>query len=109
MDPMDVLRSNLSRVRIPEPTNRIYKQECCLTFDTPVLHLPHLFFRNDGVDVSLAIVVFTLLHLSLSFNWLMIFFSLTSQTHFIVFLYIVGFDIIFRHFTVWLLRNRDNL
>ncbi|XP_054812623.1 ubiquitin carboxyl-terminal hydrolase 14 isoform X2 [Prosopis cineraria] len=39
IDPMDVLRSNLSRVRIPEPTNRIYKQECCLTFDTP---------RSDG-------------------------------------------------------------
>ncbi|KAF7836785.1 ubiquitin carboxyl-terminal hydrolase 14 [Senna tora] len=35
IDPMDLLRSNLSRVRIPEPTNRIYKQECCLTFDTP--------------------------------------------------------------------------
>lgn len=33
---MDILRSNLSRVRIPEPTNRIYKQECCISFDTPV-------------------------------------------------------------------------
>ncbi|KAF8024003.1 hypothetical protein BT93_F1260 [Corymbia citriodora subsp. variegata] len=33
--PMDLLRSNLSRVRIPEPTNRIYKQECCVSFDTP--------------------------------------------------------------------------
>ncbi|PKI65653.1 hypothetical protein CRG98_013948 [Punica granatum] len=32
---MDLLRSNLSRVRIPEPTNRIYKQECCVSFDTP--------------------------------------------------------------------------
>ncbi|KAI4322867.1 hypothetical protein L6164_022518 [Bauhinia variegata] len=32
---MDLLRSNLSRVRIPEPTNRIYKQECCLSFETP--------------------------------------------------------------------------
>ncbi|KAE8660267.1 Ubiquitin carboxyl-terminal hydrolase 14 [Hibiscus syriacus] len=32
---MDLLRSNLSRVRIPEPTNRIYKQECCLSFDSP--------------------------------------------------------------------------
>ncbi|KAG2682055.1 hypothetical protein I3760_11G172800 [Carya illinoinensis] len=32
---MDLLRSNLSRVRIPEPTNRIYKQECCISFDTP--------------------------------------------------------------------------
>lgn len=31
---MDLLRSNLSRVRIPEPTNRIYKQECCISFDT---------------------------------------------------------------------------
>lgn len=36
LDPMDLLRSNLSRVRIPEPTNRIYKQECCISFDTPV-------------------------------------------------------------------------
>ncbi|XP_010544252.1 PREDICTED: ubiquitin carboxyl-terminal hydrolase 14 isoform X2 [Tarenaya hassleriana] len=32
---MELLRSNLSRVRIPEPTNRIYKHECCVTFDTP--------------------------------------------------------------------------
>lgn len=32
---MELLRSNLSRVRIPEPTCRIYKQECCITFDTP--------------------------------------------------------------------------
>lgn len=39
---MDLLRSNLSRVRIPEPTNRIYKQECCVSFDTPVI-LPFLF------------------------------------------------------------------
>ncbi|KAK9938281.1 hypothetical protein M0R45_015031 [Rubus argutus] len=35
LDPMELLRSNLSRVRIPEPTNRIYKQECCISFDTP--------------------------------------------------------------------------
>ncbi|CAL0299025.1 unnamed protein product [Lupinus luteus] len=35
LDPMDLLRSNLSRVRIPEPTNRIYKQECCISFQTP--------------------------------------------------------------------------
>ncbi|KAJ4726213.1 Ubiquitin carboxyl-terminal hydrolase [Melia azedarach] len=35
MNPMDLLRSNLSRVRIPEPTNRIFKQECCVSFDTP--------------------------------------------------------------------------
>lgn len=32
---MEVLRANLSRVRIPEPTTRIYKQECCVSFDTP--------------------------------------------------------------------------
>ncbi|KAI4321896.1 hypothetical protein MLD38_035223 [Melastoma candidum] len=32
---MELLRSNLSRVRIPEPTNRIYKHECCVSFDTP--------------------------------------------------------------------------
>ncbi|KAL4312415.1 hypothetical protein GQ457_01G049530 [Hibiscus cannabinus] len=35
INPMELLRSNLSRVRIPEPTNRIYKQECCLSFDSP--------------------------------------------------------------------------
>lgn len=32
---MELLRLNLSRVRIPEPTNRIYKDECCISFDTP--------------------------------------------------------------------------
>ncbi|XP_057474093.1 ubiquitin carboxyl-terminal hydrolase 14-like isoform X2 [Actinidia eriantha] len=32
---MELLRANLSRVRIPEPTNRIYKQECCISFDSP--------------------------------------------------------------------------
>ncbi|KAF3776247.1 Ubiquitin carboxyl-terminal hydrolase 14 [Nymphaea thermarum] len=32
---MELLRSHLSRVRIPEPSNRIYKQECCVSFDTP--------------------------------------------------------------------------
>ncbi|XP_078443561.1 ubiquitin-specific protease 14 isoform X2 [Wolffia australiana] len=32
---MEILRANLARVRIPEPTNRIYKQECCISFDTP--------------------------------------------------------------------------
>ncbi|KAI8564966.1 hypothetical protein RHMOL_Rhmol03G0224000 [Rhododendron molle] len=32
---MELLRANLSRVRIPEPTNRIYKHECCISFDTP--------------------------------------------------------------------------
>ncbi|KAK4750641.1 hypothetical protein SAY87_004123 [Trapa incisa] len=45
-NPMELLRSNLSRVRIPEPTNRIYKQECCISFDTP---------RSEGglyVDMS---------------------------------------------------------
>ncbi|XP_020109181.1 ubiquitin carboxyl-terminal hydrolase 14 isoform X2 [Ananas comosus] len=33
--PMELLRSHLSKVRIPEPTNRIYKQECCISFDSP--------------------------------------------------------------------------
>ncbi|KAK1261154.1 Ubiquitin carboxyl-terminal hydrolase 14 [Acorus gramineus] len=33
--PMELLRSKMSRVRIPEPTNRVYKQECCVSFDTP--------------------------------------------------------------------------
>ncbi|PKA50764.1 Ubiquitin carboxyl-terminal hydrolase 14 [Apostasia shenzhenica] len=32
---MDLLRSHLSRVRIPEATNRVYKSECCVSFDTP--------------------------------------------------------------------------
>ncbi|CAI0375521.1 unnamed protein product [Linum tenue] len=31
----ELLRSNLSRVRIPEPTNRVYKSECCVSFDNP--------------------------------------------------------------------------
>ncbi|XVE50418.1 hypothetical protein DITRI_Ditri01bG0161300 [Diplodiscus trichospermus] len=35
VNPMELLRFNLSRVRIPEPTNRIYKQECCVSFDSP--------------------------------------------------------------------------
>ncbi|KAG2396694.1 Ubiquitin carboxyl-terminal hydrolase [Vigna angularis] len=35
IEPLDLLRSNLARVRIPEPTNRIYKHECCVSFDTP--------------------------------------------------------------------------
>ncbi|KAG4385691.1 hypothetical protein AAZX31_12G135800 [Glycine max] len=35
IQPLDLLRSNLSRVRIPEPTNRIYKHECCVSFDSP--------------------------------------------------------------------------
>uniref|UniRef100_A0A0C9RW38 Ubiquitin carboxyl-terminal hydrolase n=1 Tax=Wollemia nobilis TaxID=56998 RepID=A0A0C9RW38_9CONI len=32
---MELLRSQLSRVRIPEASNRIYKEECCISFDTP--------------------------------------------------------------------------
>ncbi|XP_047334441.1 ubiquitin carboxyl-terminal hydrolase 14 [Impatiens glandulifera] len=32
---MERLRANLQRVRIPEPTNRIYKRECCISFETP--------------------------------------------------------------------------
>ncbi|RDY05535.1 Ubiquitin carboxyl-terminal hydrolase 14 [Mucuna pruriens] len=35
IEPLDLLRSNLSRVRILEPTNRIYKHECCVSFDSP--------------------------------------------------------------------------
>ncbi|RDX94745.1 Ubiquitin carboxyl-terminal hydrolase 14, partial [Mucuna pruriens] len=35
MEPLNLLRSNLSRVRILEPTNRIYKHECCVSFDSP--------------------------------------------------------------------------
>ena len=33
---MEILRAHLSKVRIPEPSNRIYKQECCISFCTPV-------------------------------------------------------------------------
>lgn len=33
---MELLRSHLAKVRIPEPTNRIHKEECCISFDTPV-------------------------------------------------------------------------
>ncbi|KAL3696589.1 hypothetical protein R1sor_010665 [Riccia sorocarpa] len=36
---MELLRARLNRVRIPEPSNRIYKQECCISFQTP---------RSDG-------------------------------------------------------------
>ncbi|TKY66627.1 Ubiquitin carboxyl-terminal hydrolase 14 [Spatholobus suberectus] len=36
IEPLDLLRSNLSRVQIPEPTNRIYKHECYVSFDSPV-------------------------------------------------------------------------
>ncbi|KAG8053224.1 hypothetical protein GUJ93_ZPchr0001g29930 [Zizania palustris] len=32
---MDLLRSHLHKVRIPEPTDRIHKDECCVSFDTP--------------------------------------------------------------------------
>ncbi|KAJ4756079.1 Ubiquitinyl hydrolase 1 [Rhynchospora pubera] len=32
---MELLRSHLAKVRIPEPTNRIHKEECCISFDTP--------------------------------------------------------------------------
>ncbi|KAG0563130.1 hypothetical protein KC19_8G006500 [Ceratodon purpureus] len=32
---MDTLRSHLPKVRIPEPSSRIYKQECCVSFSTP--------------------------------------------------------------------------
>ncbi|GAB4846306.1 ubiquitin-specific protease ubp14 [Ancistrocladus abbreviatus] len=35
VDAMEMLRANLSRVRIPEPTNRIFKEDCCVSFDTP--------------------------------------------------------------------------
>ncbi|KAL2643337.1 hypothetical protein R1flu_010924 [Riccia fluitans] len=36
---MELLRSRLNRVRILEPSNRVYKQECCISFQTP---------RSDG-------------------------------------------------------------
>ncbi|RDY09971.1 Ubiquitin carboxyl-terminal hydrolase 14 [Mucuna pruriens] len=35
MEPLDLLSSNLSRVRIPKPTNCIYKHKCCVSFDSP--------------------------------------------------------------------------
>ncbi|KAG2586663.1 hypothetical protein PVAP13_5NG065200 [Panicum virgatum] len=43
---MDLLRSHLHKVRIPEPGSRIHKDECCVSFDTP---------RSEGglyVDMS---------------------------------------------------------
>ncbi|TYH39594.1 hypothetical protein ES332_D12G188500v1 [Gossypium tomentosum] len=44
--------TNLSRVRIPKPTNRIYKQECCLSFDSP--HKPKSceFQAHKGVRIK---------------------------------------------------------
>lgn len=33
---MELFRSHLSRVKVPESFNRIYK-ECCISFDTPKL------------------------------------------------------------------------
>ncbi|KAM7250829.1 hypothetical protein ACFE04_022712 [Oxalis oulophora] len=33
---MEIVRSHLSRVKIPGPSTRIFKQECCVSFDTPV-------------------------------------------------------------------------
>ncbi|GLT77243.1 hypothetical protein SLA2020_488480 [Shorea laevis] len=57
IEPMDLLRSNLSRVRLPEPTNRIYKHECCVSFDTPksegglfIDMNSFLAFGKDSVD-----------------------------------------------------------
>ncbi|KAL4201858.1 hypothetical protein AMTRI_Chr02g260840 [Amborella trichopoda] len=32
---MELLRSHLSKLRIPTPSHRVYKQECCISFDTP--------------------------------------------------------------------------
>lgn len=49
---MDLLRSNLSRVRIPEPTNRIYKQECCISFHTPVTSLRPIYFTYFSKKIS---------------------------------------------------------
>ncbi|KAG2595322.1 ubiquitin carboxyl-terminal hydrolase 14-like [Panicum virgatum] len=43
---MDLLRSHLHKVRIPEPGSRIHKDECCVSFDSP---------RSEGglyVDMS---------------------------------------------------------
>ncbi|VFR02805.1 unnamed protein product [Cuscuta campestris] len=42
---MEFLLANLSRVRIPEPTSRIYKHECCISFDSPK--------TEDGLFVDL--------------------------------------------------------
>ncbi|KAH7299449.1 hypothetical protein KP509_24G012200 [Ceratopteris richardii] len=35
VEAMEVLRTQLSKVRIPDPSSRIYKQECCISFENP--------------------------------------------------------------------------
>ncbi|TKY66726.1 Ubiquitin carboxyl-terminal hydrolase 14 [Spatholobus suberectus] len=53
IEPLDLLRSKLSRVRIPKPTNRIYKHECCVSFNTSVrrwLFIDMYIFLAFGKD-----------------------------------------------------------
>eukprot|EP00897_Mesotaenium_endlicherianum_P009541 jgi/Mesen1/8615/ME000050S08022 len=32
---MELLRANLSRVRVPDASTNVFKEECCISFDTP--------------------------------------------------------------------------
>jgi hypothetical protein len=51
---MDLLRANLHKVRIPEPTNRIHKDECCVSFDTPVSRPPSPYILFASIGIVLA-------------------------------------------------------
>lgn len=53
---MEILRAHLSRVRIPEPSNRIYKQECCISFCTPVRMNRRVFLFDVVVDVDVVMM-----------------------------------------------------
>lgn len=33
---MDCLKANLSKIRVPGPGDRVFKDECVLSFDSPV-------------------------------------------------------------------------
>ncbi|AES89581.1 hypothetical protein MTR_4g077450 [Medicago truncatula] len=36
-----------NHVRIPEPNDRIYKNKCSLSFDTPVCSSPQICFKQE--------------------------------------------------------------
>lgn len=38
---MDILRKHLNKVRIPSRSNKVYKEECCVSFDTTVSTVQH--------------------------------------------------------------------
>lgn len=43
----EVLMSVLSTIRVPKPGDRVHKDECALSFSTPVSHLR---FTNSNVS-----------------------------------------------------------